>query len=262
MSYLVVCGSTVIVAALTLYSGFGLGTLLMPVLAIFFPVEAAVAATAVVHLGNNLFKATIFGKFARGAVVLRFALPAALFAVAGAGVLALVSDSPPLTWYQLGGQVFLITPVKLLVALIVLSFAVIELRPKLDRATFAPRYLLLGGALSGFFGGLSGHQGALRTAFLSRAGLGKEAFLGTMIVCAVIVDGARLLVYGLHFFGDSGALSPLRGQEGLIAAAMASAFLGSWIATRLVRRVTLDSVHRLIGVLLMLFAVALGAGLI
>jgi len=43
---------------------------------------------------------------------------------------------------------------------------------------------------------------------------------------------------------------------------MVSAFLGSWIATRMVRRVTLESVHRLIGILLMLVAVALGAGLI
>jgi hypothetical protein len=56
IAYVVVCVVALIVAALTLFSGFGLGTLLMPAFAIFFPVTVAVAATAAVHLANNLFK--------------------------------------------------------------------------------------------------------------------------------------------------------------------------------------------------------------
>ena len=56
MSLLWVSLASVIVAALTLFSGFGLGTLLMPVFALFFPLEVAVGATAIVHLANSLFK--------------------------------------------------------------------------------------------------------------------------------------------------------------------------------------------------------------
>jgi uncharacterized membrane protein YfcA len=41
---------------LTFFSGFGLGTLMLPVMALFFPVDLAVIATAIVHLANNLFK--------------------------------------------------------------------------------------------------------------------------------------------------------------------------------------------------------------
>ena len=41
---------------LTLFSGFGLGTLLLPAFAFFLPLEVAVASTAVVHAANNLFK--------------------------------------------------------------------------------------------------------------------------------------------------------------------------------------------------------------
>ena len=55
LMYLTVMAAALAVAALTLFSGFGIGTLLMPVFAIFFPIEAAVAMTAVVHLSNNLF---------------------------------------------------------------------------------------------------------------------------------------------------------------------------------------------------------------
>ena len=57
--------------------GFGLGTLLMPAFALFLPVPVAVAATAVVHLANNLFKLVLVGWKAGWTVVVRFALPAA-----------------------------------------------------------------------------------------------------------------------------------------------------------------------------------------
>jgi len=53
MDYVFIALVAVVVAALTLFSGFGLGTVLMPAFALFFPVP--VAATAVVHLANNLF---------------------------------------------------------------------------------------------------------------------------------------------------------------------------------------------------------------
>ena len=47
---------------MALYSGFGLGTLLMPVFALFFPVPVAVASTAVVHLASNLFRLAFTGR--------------------------------------------------------------------------------------------------------------------------------------------------------------------------------------------------------
>ena len=56
VQYIVLYLAALAVSGLTLFSGFGLGTLLMPVFAIFFPIEIAVAMTAVVHLANNLFK--------------------------------------------------------------------------------------------------------------------------------------------------------------------------------------------------------------
>ena len=55
-------------------------------------------------------------------------------------------------------------------------------------------------SLLGFFGGLSGIQGALRSAFLIKSGLGKEPFIGSSTVSAVMVDIARLLIYGLSFY--------------------------------------------------------------
>ncbi len=62
MDLLVVCIAALSASALTLFSGFGLGTLLMPVIAIFFPLELAIAMTAIVHLANNLFKISLVGR--------------------------------------------------------------------------------------------------------------------------------------------------------------------------------------------------------
>ena len=80
MEYFIVCLAALIVAGLTLFSGFGLGTLLMPVFALFFPLEVAIAATAVVHLANNLFKLGLMGKYADRRVVALFAIPGAILA--------------------------------------------------------------------------------------------------------------------------------------------------------------------------------------
>ena len=84
MVYLLICLVAIVVSALTLFSGFGLGTLVMPAFALFFPVPGAVAATAVVHLANNLFKVALVGRQADRSVVLRFALPGAVAAINGA----------------------------------------------------------------------------------------------------------------------------------------------------------------------------------
>jgi uncharacterized membrane protein YfcA len=47
---------------LTFFSGFGLGTILTPVMVFFFPIEVAIALTGVVHFTNNIFKLILGGK--------------------------------------------------------------------------------------------------------------------------------------------------------------------------------------------------------
>ncbi len=88
MELLSIAVVALLASGLTLFSGFGLGTILMPVFALFFPVTLAVAATAVVHIANNLFKLVLLARAADWRVVLRFGVPAALAAVAGAALLA------------------------------------------------------------------------------------------------------------------------------------------------------------------------------
>ncbi len=51
-----VCAAALVASLLTFYSGFSLGTILTPIMAIYFLIETAVAMTALVHFANNLFK--------------------------------------------------------------------------------------------------------------------------------------------------------------------------------------------------------------
>jgi uncharacterized membrane protein YfcA len=245
MEYIVICLASLAVSGLTLFSGFGLGTVLTPVMAIFFPIETAVAVTAVVHFANNLFKLALFGRQADWNVSLRFGLPALGASFAGAWVLVKVAALEPLFSYSVIGAELLVTPVKLLVGLLIVFFAGQELRGGKKQAIPAA-WLPLGGVVSGFFGGLSGNQGAFRSAFLLGAGLGKDAFIATGVVLACIVDITRLGVYagmaGSHMIIDN---------TGLVVAASLSAFLGVHYSRKVLKKMTIQTVRVLVGVMLL-----------
>jgi uncharacterized protein len=257
---IVVAFTALLVAALTLFSGFGLGTLLMPAFAVFFPIPVAVAATAVVHLANNVFKLGLVGRDADRSIVLRFGLPAVGAAFVGAWLLGRLGSLPPVTRYTIGGLHAQIEPVALVIGLLIVAFALIELHPVSARWNVEPRYLPLGGVLSGFFGGLSGNQGAFRSAFLIKAGLTPRAFIATGVVIAVLVDVSRLLIYGMTLllvpWGLMWEVAPVVGIATL------AAFLGSFLGTRLVRRVTLPMLQRIVAVLLIFVGTGLALGLL
>ncbi|RKY17014.1 MAG: sulfite exporter TauE/SafE family protein [Planctomycetota bacterium] len=255
--YLIVGLAAFAVSGLTLFSGFGLGTLLMPVFALLFPMPVAVAQTAVVHGANNLFKVGLLGRSAPRVVLLRFGLPAVLAAFGGALLLGRLARGEVLASWHLGERLCQLTPLGLVLGGLVLLFASLELVPAFGRWRVPPRWLPLGGLLSGFFGGLSGHQGALRAAFLTPLGLSPEAFAGTQAVIACMVDVARLIVYGTVL---KGALDTELDWT-LVGFACVCAFTGAFVGRRLMKKVTVGAVRKLTGVLLLVVGAALVSGL-
>src|SRR5690606_7263111 len=177
MEILIISLAAFFIALLTFFSGFGLGTILTPVFMIFFPVELAIALTGIVHFFNNIFKLLLVGKNADRQVLIWFGIPAILAAIIGSWLLLNISELKPLFSYPLFGNQIEVYPVKFIISILLIIFAGIDLIPYFNKLEFGKNKLPLGGALSGFFGGLSGNQGALRTAFLIKAGLSKEAFV-------------------------------------------------------------------------------------
>jgi uncharacterized membrane protein YfcA len=246
-----------VVALLTFFSGFGLGTILTPVFMIFFPVNIAIGLTGVVHFFNNVFKLILVGKKADRNVVLRFGIPAIIAAALGSWLLLNISDIEPLFTYTLFDKTIEVFPVKFIVAVLLIIFALLDLIPYFSRLEFGPEKLPLGGVLSGFFGGLAGVQGALRSAFLIKAGLSKESFIATTVVVSTFVDITRLSVYTSSF--DKAGLT---NNLPLVICATLSAIAGAYLGNKLLRKVTLQFVKVTVAVLLILISLGLGSGLL
>lgn len=252
--------AALLTSGLTLFSGFGLGTILMPVFALFFPVPLAIAATAVVHFANNIFKFGLMAKQADWRVVARFGIPAALAAIVGAGLLNLFDRMPMLGSYTLGSSTFDVTAVKAVIGTLIVLFALLELSSRFQALALPPRWLPVGGALSGFFGGLSGNQGALRSAFLLKAGLSKDAFVATGVVSAVVVDATRLIVYGTGFL--AGHFSQSHELIVPVVVGTAFAFIGAFVGKRLLQKITLRYVQIVVAAAMLLIGTCLIAGVV
>lgn len=248
---LIVCVVAFAASALTFFSGFGLGTLLLPAFALFYPVGQAVALTAVVHFLNGLFKVWLVGRNASLRVVLRFGLPALGASFLGAWALLWLSGFEPLLAYSLLGREILISPEKLVVGVLLLLFSAAELAPTARKISFPPKYFPLGGFLSGFFGGLAGMQGALRSAFLVKSGLSKEQYVATGALIALLIDISRLSVYVPAFLAERSSI-----DYPVLAAAVLAALIGAVVGNRFLKSVTMKAIQRLVAI--MLFAVALG----
>ena len=250
------------VSILTFFAGFGLGTLLLPAFALFLPVEVAVAATAIVHGANNVFKVALLARHADRRVIVAFGLPAVGAAIVGAWLLSQLAGGQPLATWTPFGRTAVITPVKLVLGILIVAFGLLELVPAL-RTLRAPKgWLPLGGLLAGFFGGLSGHQGALRAAFLSRLGLTPTTFVATQSVLGLLVDASRLLVYTATFLTGTEAGAGGDIPWPLVGVATAGALAGALVGRRLLPKVTLPRLQLGIGILLLAVGVALGSGLI
>jgi uncharacterized membrane protein YfcA len=257
MIYFVICLTAFLGSGLTLFSGFGLGTILVPVFAAFFPVELSIALTAVVHFLNNIFKLSLLGKKADRKIVLRFGIPSLAASLVGAYLLTAISKAEPFYTYSFAGGNFSILPLKLTIGVLLIFFALFDIVPRLAALQFDNKYLVAGGLLSGFFGGLSGNQGALRSAFLIRANLSKETFIATGVVIACLVDVSRLGVY-------SGEILKVNKDINLplMILAVLSAFAGAYAGNKLIKKITVKTLQYVVAVALIIFGSLLSLGII
>jgi uncharacterized membrane protein YfcA len=257
MVYVVICAVAFLASGLTFFSGFGLGTLLLPAFAIFFAVEQAVALTAIVHFLNGVFKLFLVWRHIDRSVVVRFGVLAILGAFMGAGTLLWLTHAPPVYTYELLGRTFQVTAPKLVIGVLLLLFGAAELAPGFRRVSVPPRYMPVGGLVSGFFGGLGGMQGALRSAFLVKAGLSKEAYVATGAAIAFLIDVSRLTVYARLIREQEEAL-----DYRLLGAAVLAAFLGATLGNRLLPKVKMTGIQAVVAAMLFLVGFGLIAGLL
>lgn len=260
MNFILIAIISFIASLLTFFSGFGLGTLLSPVFVLFFPVQVAIAGTALVHLTNNLFKLWLMYRHIRWDIFVRFSIPAGIAAIFGALLLNSLGNFNALYSYTLLNNEYHILPIKLTVGLLFILFSIAELSGRLKQLKFEKNSVIFGGLISGFFGGLTGNQGALRTAFLVKFNLTKEAFIATGVVSSCVVDILRISIYwyGLNHlslqFSDNFKLS--------VIIAIGCAVAGAILGRKLLTKISMQGIRVSVAILMILVGFGLAGGLL
>jgi hypothetical protein len=213
-----------VAAAAASIVGFGIGSLLTPLLALQFEMPLAVAIVSVPHAAATALRCWRLRRAIDRTVLVRFGLLSAAGALAGA-----------LLFTRIGGAALTRT----LGALLVLTAAA-------GLSGFAARWRphgamvwLLGG-LSGLFGGVAGNQGGLRAAALSSFGLVPAAFVATSTATGLLVDAARMPLYVWHRGGDVLDAMPI------VAMATAGVVAGTLAGEIVLRRIPPETFRRVV----------------
>jgi uncharacterized membrane protein YfcA len=246
-------------SVLTFFSGFGLGTLLLPVFCAFFPIEVAVFATAIVHFFNSLFKVIFVYQGINYSLLMKFAPIAVVCAFLGGGLLGYLDSFNNEIKYDFSIFKNSITPIKIVVGFTMIGFAFIEFFYKKKSFEITSTRLFIGGALSGFFGGLSGHQGAFRSMFLSKANVTKEEFVATSSAIGFLIDVSRLTIYftSLSVLKSSAVIS-----NPTLLISILIAFLGSYTGSKLLAKTTIKSIQKTVAIFLLIIGILICLGFI
>jgi uncharacterized membrane protein YfcA len=226
--------AAVLAGAIAAIAGFGIGSVLTPVLATQVDVRLAIAAVSVPHLAGTLVRFLIVRAHIDREVLVGFGAASAIGGLIGAALQSLVQSAA----------------LALIFGALLIFAGLGSLTGFAERMRFRGRIAALGGgALSGLLGGLVGNQGGIRAAALLGFDVERQVFVATATAVALIVDGARIPVY----LATQGAA--LAGLAPLIVMLAAGAVIGTLAGGWVLRRMPDPVFRRVVGVLLL----ALGA---
>lgn len=229
--------ASILAGAIAAVSGFGIGSLLTPllVLSIPMPTAQAVAVLAVPHVVATAIRFLRLRGDVHGPTFREFGVASAIGGLAGATLQSQLT-SPVLT--------------VVLSALLVMAGTTELLRRRVPLPRTSA-WRLAGGVLSGAFGGLVGNQGGIRAAALLGFQLGPRQLVATATASALLVDAARVPIYFLSA-GDVIARS-----VPLLLVMSAGVTLGTFVGVPLLGRIPEAAYRRLVGGLLIVLGISL-----
>jgi hypothetical protein len=196
-------------------AGFGIGSLLTPLLAVRSGTKLAVAAVAVPHAAGTALRFWLLRKAIDRRVLWSFGLTSAAGGLLGA-LLHNYAASRALT---------------VLFSCLLIFAGLLGLTGLAQRLRFKGPAAWVAGALSGAFGGLVGNQGGIRSAAMFGLDVPRDAFIATATAIALMVDAARLPVYLCTQGGELVALWPA------LAALTVGVLAGTVGGARLLRKI-------------------------
>lgn len=223
----------VVAGAIAAVSGFGIGSLVTPLLFAWLDPASAVAVVAIPHALATLARLVGLRREIHGPTFRQFGIASTVGGLIGA--LLQTRLNSPLLAAVLG--------------LLLLLAGTSELVGRRLPIPAAGPWRLGAGAVSGAFGGLVGNQGGIRAAALLSFGLTTRQLVATSTASAILVDAARLPVY----LWSSGAT--MLQQARLIFSLSAGVLLGTAIGVPLLARIPPQLYHRVLGGLLVALAI-------
>jgi uncharacterized protein len=230
--------AAIVAGAIASLAGFGIGSVLTPLLALSVGTKEAVIAVSIPHLIATALRFWSLRRTIDTQVLKHFGIASAAGGLAGALLGARFSS--PVLGYILG-------------ALLVFA-GVTGLTGAAQKMRFGREAAWLGGASSGLLGGLVGNQGGIRSAALLGFNLDPRTFVATATAIALIVDGARMPVY---FFTHPQTVQRLA----LWIAVMAiGAAIGTIAGGQVLRRIPEIYFRRLVALLILALGVVMLSG--
>ncbi|MCP6719405.1 MAG: sulfite exporter TauE/SafE family protein [Patescibacteria group bacterium] len=214
-------------------TGFGTSTIMVPVLSIFFPFSQTLLFVGIIHWFGNVWKITLFKRGLNWKIILGFGIPGIVASYIGASLSLQLPEE--MIKGILGGFLLAYT-----------VFLFLQSRFRLQRGIMN---MIEGGTLSGFFAGIFGVGGAVRSVFLSAFDLPKAVYISTAGAIALFIDTTRLITY----VKGGTQLEPLF-FWGMIVFIPIS-LLGAKIAQKIVNRIPQKYFRLFIGVFLAIIGI-------
>jgi uncharacterized protein len=165
--------------AIASLAGFGIGSLLTPLLALKTGLSVAVAGVSIAHLFGTALRFVLLRKFLNRQVLISFGFTSA----AGGLIGALLHNT------------FQNIVLTIIFGCLLIFAGILGLTGLSDKLRIRGPLVWLAGAVYGLFGGLVGNQGGIRSAALFGFKLDKNQFVATATGIALMVDAARVPVY-------------------------------------------------------------------
>jgi hypothetical protein len=226
---------TFLAATVGTITGFGTSTVMIPVLVIFSPPVEAIFLVSIIHFFGDVWKVLLF----RQGFNLRLVLLFGLFGLAASYVGATIS---------LGANEQILLRLLGVFLAGYAAFLIFNAKFKIPANSAAA---LSGGALSGFFAGMFGIGGAVRSMFLSAYNLPKAVYLATAGAIGIMIDSSRIITY---FAG--GTTLPEKLWWGLLIFIPVS-FFGARLAKRIVGRIPQEKFRVVVALFLFIIGVKL-----
>ena len=199
--------------AIASVAGFGIGSLLTPLLAASVGTKLAVAAISIPHFIGTSIRFWRLRANVDRRVLWSFGITSAIGGLIGALLNARL-QSHALT---------------IVFGALLIFVGISGLTGLAQRMRFHGALAWTAGAVSGMFGGLVGNQGGIRSAALLGFDLSRDAFIATATAIGLFVDGARMPVYIATQHAE------LRALLVQIAIATLGVIIGTLFGTRLLK---------------------------